>query len=112
MSNDRDRRARDFLDHDPREARGIVLFVEHVWRVAFGEKEKAIEPSEAAFDVVRAHELFDEVDRGRVRRGGNARVLVAVHARDLDVAIVDLAGEMRGGARGLAASDLSIVDDE
>ena len=36
----------------------------------------------------------------------------AVHARDLDVAVIDLVGEMRGGARCFAASDLTVVNDE
>ena len=62
----RDRRARDLLDDDPREPRGIVLRVEHVGRVSFGEKEIAIESGEAALDVVRVHEVLDEVDRGGV----------------------------------------------
>ena len=107
-----ERRAIELLHDDAREARSVVLVVEDVLRVALGQKQIAVEASEVAVDVVVAHERFDEVDRGRVRARGDARALLAVHARDLDVAIVDLVREVRGGARRLAAADLPVVDDD
>jgi hypothetical protein len=70
------------------------LVVEQRRLVVAAEEEEAIEPREVAVDLLRAHGLLDEVDRGGVGRRGDARRLDTARLLQVQEAVVERVREV------------------
>src|SRR6185312_13773099 len=69
-------------------------------------------PFEVAFDAVGGDGALDEIDRGRMAGGSQARTFAAVPSRETEIAIVESVGKVCRRARGDALSDAAIVDHD
>jgi hypothetical protein len=107
------RRARDFLDApDARAQRRFQLLVE-LRRVAIRRQEEiSIDALEIAFDRFAPHDPLDGIDRRGVAVGGELRAFLAVQPFDLVPPVIHRGDQVRGRARGHAATDRPVVDDD
>jgi hypothetical protein len=94
----RERRALEQLDRAQAGAvRGLELLLQRLALVALGEEQIAVDPAEIALDALFPDDGLDALDRRAVAVGGEPRALAAVQLLQLEVAVVELVGEMRRG---------------
>src|SRR5262245_27897974 len=88
----RQRRALEQLDAaEPRPPRGVKLAPQDVM-VRLGRTEQvAVHTPKIAVDLLVPHNLFDAINGQRMALRGQARVFLAAHTLDLEVAIVQSA---------------------
>ena len=111
MSNDGNgARSTSSTARSPARLRGVELALEGLAPIAFGEEQVAVEAREVAVDALLAHDGLDAVDRRGVAVGGEPRALAAVQLLDLEVAVVEHVGEVRGGRLRHAAGDRAVVE--
>jgi hypothetical protein len=108
----RDRRLIGPVDREPDLARRRVLFLQDRG-VGLGSGEQvAVEAGEIAVEPLLADDRRDAVDG---RDLGGADLACGVHAAGLDqdvVIVVELGGEVAGGARRHAAADRAAVEHD
>src|SRR5439155_24183826 len=71
-----------------------------------------VDALEPAVDLFFGGDDFDSIDRGGVRLVREAGALAVMNALDLEVIIVERAGEVRRGLSGLAGADRLRVEDD
>jgi len=89
-------------------AHGVQLLDQQLL-IALRLKQISVHALEVAVNLLRRHDALDLVDGGGVALGSKARTIPAMQALDRDIAVVERAAQMRGGAASLAAGDRSII---
>jgi hypothetical protein len=92
-------------------AGGGQLAVEQVSLFIFTRRleQVAVDAVKKTVDLLPGNGLFDKIDGRGVAGGSEAGAVLTVDAFHLDEAVIDGAGEVGGGASGLAASDGTII---
>src|SRR5205085_4167574 len=90
---------------------GVQLLSQVVGVLRLGRHEIAVQPREVAGDGLGGADRLDAVDRGGLALVPEPRVLAAGGLDHLVEVVVDLEGQVGGGAGGHAAAEPPAVDD-